>query len=194
MDCEKIGSLIRTLRLEKNMTQKNLADELNLSDKAISKWERGLGLPDVSLLPSLSDVLGVNIREMLNGDLMENETVGGNMKNLKYYICPICGNVTVSTGNITIACCGRNVEIVEPKKAKENEMMTVEIIEDDWFITSSHPMAKDNYISFTAFVMSEKIEVIKHYPEWNLQLRIPRYGHGKLIWYSRKEGLLYQLI
>ena len=54
MNCEKIGKLILKYRKEKNMTQKNLADELNISDKAISKWERGLGCPDISLLIPLS--------------------------------------------------------------------------------------------------------------------------------------------
>ena len=51
MDCKKIGSLIYELRKDKNMTQKQIADLMNISDKTISKWERGLGCPDISLLP-----------------------------------------------------------------------------------------------------------------------------------------------
>ena len=61
MDLSKVGKLISTLRKEKDMTQKQVADLMNISDKAISKWERGLGCPDVSLLPELSQILGVNI-------------------------------------------------------------------------------------------------------------------------------------
>ena len=58
MDCKKIGSLIYELRKDKNMTQKQIADLMNISDKTISKWERGLGCPDISLLPELSQILG----------------------------------------------------------------------------------------------------------------------------------------
>ena len=50
MDCEKTGSLIRGLRYEKGMTQKQLADRMNISDRTVSKWERGQGCPDIELL------------------------------------------------------------------------------------------------------------------------------------------------
>lgn len=57
----KIGALIRSLRKEMNFTQQQLAEKLCVSDKAISKWERCIGCPDVSLLPSLSEILGVDL-------------------------------------------------------------------------------------------------------------------------------------
>lgn len=60
MDCKKTGSLIAKVRKEKNMTQVELAKKLNISDKAVSKWERGLGCPDVTLLNELAEVLGIN--------------------------------------------------------------------------------------------------------------------------------------
>ena len=63
MDCNKVGKLISDLRKEQKMTQKQLADALNISDKAISKWERGLGCPDVSLWQDLSQIFGVNIEK-----------------------------------------------------------------------------------------------------------------------------------
>lgn len=67
MDCQKIGSFILAIRKEKNMTQKQLAEKLHVTDRAVSKWERGLGVPDVSLLSDLSNILGVNINEILAG-------------------------------------------------------------------------------------------------------------------------------
>lgn len=79
MDCMKVGGLISRLRKEKHMTQKELADAMNISDKAVSKWERGLGCPDVSLLGELSRILGVNIEKILAGDLDPNSADGGNM-------------------------------------------------------------------------------------------------------------------
>ena len=61
MDNDKSGALISSLRKEKGYTQRQLAEALHVSDKAVSKWECGLGCPDVSLLGALSSVLGVNI-------------------------------------------------------------------------------------------------------------------------------------
>ena len=72
MDCKKIGKLILELRKDKNMTQKQLADLMNISDKTISKWERGLGCPDISLLPDLAQILGVNVDKILEGEINSN--------------------------------------------------------------------------------------------------------------------------
>lgn len=71
MDCQKIGSFISAIRKEKNMTQKQLADKLHVTDRAVSKWERGLGIPDVSLLSDLSNILGVSINEILAGEKID---------------------------------------------------------------------------------------------------------------------------
>jgi len=67
MNNEKIGQFISELRKSKQMTQKDLADKLNITDKAVSKWERGLSCPDISLLSSIADILGVTTSELLNG-------------------------------------------------------------------------------------------------------------------------------
>lgn len=68
MNHQKFGNFIIELRKENNMTQKELADKLHLTDKAISKWERGLSFPDISILKPLSEVLKVSIIELLNGE------------------------------------------------------------------------------------------------------------------------------
>lgn len=80
MDNTKLGSLIRVLRREAGMTQRDLAETLGVTDKAVSKWERGLGCPDVSFLSQLSRLFGVDLEKLLQGDLAPNEMVGGNMK------------------------------------------------------------------------------------------------------------------
>ncbi len=194
MDCAKVGNLIYKLRKEKNLTQKQLADAMNISDRTISKWERGIGIPDVSLLSELSSILHVNIREILSGDLMANERIGGNMKKLMYYVCPFCGNMMVGTGNISVSCCGRNLEACIPQKASEEQKLSVEIVEDEFYITSDHPMTKDHYISFVAFATGERVQIVKHDAEWNLQTRMPKRGGGTLIWHCTKDGLFYQLL
>ena len=72
--------------------------------------------------------------------------------------------------------------------------MTIQEVEYDWYVTSNHPMKKDDYISFSAFLVREKFEVFSHYPEWNYELRIPQTGRGILYWFSRKGGLKFQLL
>lgn len=68
MDMEKMGLLISKLRKEKGLTQKELADKLHITDRAVSKWERGLSCPDISLLTSLALILDVSVTKLLNGD------------------------------------------------------------------------------------------------------------------------------
>lgn len=67
MNNENMAVFISELRKSKNMTQKQLANKLNITDKAVSKWERGAGYPDITLLTSLADILGVTVTELLNG-------------------------------------------------------------------------------------------------------------------------------
>ena len=73
MDKEKTGQLITELRKEKGLTQKQLADALNVTDKAVSKWERGLSFPDISMLEPLSELLDVSIMELLAGKRQDGD-------------------------------------------------------------------------------------------------------------------------
>jgi DNA-binding XRE family transcriptional regulator len=172
------------------MTQKDLADRLNLSDRTISKWERGLGCPDVSLLNGLSQVLGVNIEKILDGDLTPNDKAGGNMKKVKFYICPSCGNVLFSTGEADISCCGRKlVELESVKAGIVNHSMVVEEIENDYFITIDHEMTKTHYISFVAFIGYDRVLIVKLYPEQNAEIRFPKMPGSKLLAFCNEHGL-----
>lgn len=72
MDANKVGKAIAFLRRKKGYTQNKLAEKLGVSDKAVSKWERGLGVPDVSLLAKLSIILDTDIESLLNGDILHN--------------------------------------------------------------------------------------------------------------------------
>ena len=194
MDNVRTGALIRRLRRELGLTQYQLAERLGVSDKAVSKWERGLGSPEVSTLPQLSQVLGVDLVQMLPRALTPNDLVGGNMKKLNYYACPVCGGLTFCIGAAEVSCCDRRLSPLSPRKAGADERLQVEEVENDWFITSRQPMRKEDYISFVAFATGDRLQVVKQYPEWDLQLRIPRRGHGMLLWYAQADGLLYQLL
>lgn len=194
MDYEKIGALIRRLRTRQGLTQRQLAEQLEVSDKAVSKWERGQGCPDVSLLPRLAQTLGVELEGLLAGELSERDQTGGTMKNLNFYVCPTCGNLLTSADEAAVSCCGQKLSPLEAVKAPEAERLTVELIENDYFITSSHPMTKEHYVSFVALVTGDTLMLKRLYPEWDLQTRLPRIGHGKLYWYCVQHGLFYQLV
>lgn len=75
MDPKKTGEFIALLRREQGMTQKDLAEKLNVSDKAISRWETGKGFPETGLLMTISDALGISVGELLSGQRMEQEQV-----------------------------------------------------------------------------------------------------------------------
>ena len=194
MDQEKVGGIIKTLRKDKGMTQLELALCLNVTDRAVSKWERGLGCPDVSLLTKLSEIFSVDIGSIVDGDMDENEKRSGNMKKTKFYVCPICGNIITASENTNVSCCGRKLEGLEEKKNLDEEMKIERVDGTELYISSSHPMTKDDYISFFSYVTSDSLLLKKLYPEWGVDIRFPWLGHGKIMWYSEKEGLKYKLI
>lgn len=75
MDYEKTGKLIQEIRKEKELTQMSLADKLGVTDRAVSKWERGKSFPDVSMLRPLSEVLDVSVSELLDGERRSQDKV-----------------------------------------------------------------------------------------------------------------------
>ena len=190
MDQTKTGGLIRALRTQKGLTQKALAEAIGVGDKAVSKWERGLGCPDVSLLPELSRVLGVGLETLLSGSLDANDQERGNMKKLNFYVCPDCGNLITAATEVGVSCCGRTLLPLEPQKSEEP--LSVEKIDDSWVVSSPHPMTKDHYVSFVALLTGDTLFLRRLYPEWDLQTRIPAFGHGILLWYCTQHGLFRQ--
>ena len=194
MDCEKVGKLIYQLRKEKNMTQKQVADAMNISDKTISKWERGQGCPDISLLRELSQILEVSIDDILLGEININELEGVNMNKLKFYVCEKCNNIITATGDATISCCSRKIEPLEAKKSDDEHTLEIEPVEDELYVTSKHEMKKEHYISFIAYVKGDRALIVKQYPEWNMGFRFHKQGHGRLYFYCVNDGLFYQII
>lgn len=189
MDCSKVGDLLRTLRKEKGMTQRQIADAMNISDKTVSKWERGLGCPDVTLLSDLSRLYGVNIEKILSGDLNPQDTDGGNMKQIKFYVCPNCGSIITATGEAEISCCGRKLDALTAKPEDEEHKVTTTIVDDEYYITVDHEMSKIHFISFVAYVSYDRVLLMKLYPEQNAEVSFPRMHRGKLYYYCTQHGL-----
>ena len=146
------------------------------------------------MLTALSQALGADLTALLNGRLPPEEPSGGNMKQAKYYVCPVCGAITMTTGQSAVSCCGRSLEALAPRKAAGADQLTVERVEDEWYITSGHPMTKEHHIAFLAFAAGDRVQLIRQYPEWDLSVRIPARGHGTLLWYCTQHGLFSQLL
>ncbi|WP_286944811.1 helix-turn-helix domain-containing protein [Acetobacterium sp. UBA5834] len=197
MDCNKVGYLLKALRSEKAMTQKQVAERMHLSDKTISKWERGLGCPDVSLLGELSQLFEVNIEKILLGDLELNDMETGNLKRIKFYVCPNCGNVISTTGDAELSCCGRKLAPLVAKPADEKHRVTIQDDDGEYYITFDHEMTKAHFISFVAYVSSDRSLFVRLYPEQPAALRLPKMSGGKLskkfgskmYYYCSKDGL-----
>lgn len=159
------GSVIKTLREKKGYTQKQLADRLTVSDKAVSKWETGRGLPDLSLLEPLSLALGVSVTELLHGEQIANRNRSADPLRGRFYVCPICGNVIHAMGEGAFHCCGVALPPLTAEEPDESHALQVENWDGQTLITLNHPMKKDHFISFVAQVRFDRIELVKLYPE-----------------------------
>ena len=111
---------IKSLRERRGLTQRALADAVGVTDKAVSKWESGRGLPDISLVEPLSSALGISVAELLTGDVRQNANRSANLMRSKFYVCPVCGNVIHALGEGSFSCCGVHLvpcEAEEPDDA-----------------------------------------------------------------------------
>ena len=183
------GTTIKNLREKRGLTQAELAERIGVSSKTVSKWETAKGLPDITLLQPIARELGISVIELMNGERIINRNVSANMLRTKFYVCPLCGNLLHSTGDSLVSCCGITLPALEAEEADEAHALTIEPVEDEHFITLDHPMTKDHYISFVAFVTSDRVELVKLYPEGNAQTRLHLRGFGMLYWYCNRHGL-----
>ena len=183
------GSMIKRLRERKNMTQQQLAQKLNVSDKAISKWETSHGYPDISLLEPLADVLGVSVIELFSGENVVNTNKSFNMLRTKFHVCPICGNIICSTGEMVVSCCGIVLPPLNPEPEDENHHLCIDTIEDEYYITIPHDMSKNHFISFIAAVKDDGYEIKKLYAEGNAEARFKIGRMKSLVYYCNMHGL-----
>ena len=183
------GATIRQLREKRNLTQAELAEQIGVSSKTVSKWETAKGLPDISLLQPLAQALNISVIELMSGEHIINKNTSANMLRSHFHVCPICGNVIHSTGNSLISCCGITLPALEAEEADDDHAITIEAVEDEHFITLRHPMTKTHFISFLAYVTDHRIQLVKLYPEGNPETRLQLRGMGYLYWYCNQHGL-----
>ena len=82
--------------------------------------------------------------------------------------------------------------VLEARKAEDGERLKVEDIGGEWYITTDHEMTKEHYVSFVVYVTDNSIMMFRQYPEWGMNITMPMYRSGRLVWYCSRCGLLYQ--
>ena len=188
------GTTIRQLRETRKLTQAQLAERIGVSSKTISKWETARGLPDISLLQPLAGALGISLIELMNGEHITNKNISANMARCKFYVCPVCGNVIHAMGSAVVSCCGIALPPLEAEEPEEDHAVTVEPVEDEYFLTVRHPMTKAHFISFVAFVTTDRLQLVKLYPEGDAQTRLQLRGRGYLYYFCNRHGLFRKRI
>ena len=183
------GAVIKRLRENKKMTQEQLAKKIFVSAKAVSKWETGAGFPDISLLEPLATALGISVIELLNGEDISNSNRSLNIKKVKFYVCPVCGNVIQAAGEAVISCCGITLLPLEAESADEEHKSEIEQVEDEYFVQLAHPMTKEHYISFVAAVSDDTVQFKKLYPESNAEARFKKSQVKYFYYYCNRHGL-----
>lgn len=194
MDHYITGTAIKALRERCGLTQTQLADQLCVSDKTVSKWETGRGLPDITLLEPLAAALHVSLPELLSGEVITNANRSANLLRSRLYVCPVCGNILPATGAAGISCCGIALPPLEAEAPDDAHTAAVTEIEHELYVEIPHEMTKTHYISFIVYVTGDRFELVRLYPEGPAAARFFRRGHGKLYWYCNKHGLFEQKV
>lgn len=183
------SDMIKKLREAQGLTQAKLAEMLNISDKTVSKWETGRGLPDIALLEPLANALGISVTELFQGENVKNTNRSFNMTRSKFYVCPICSNVIFAAGEAVISCCGTSLPALEAEETDEAHLASVERVEDEYYISLDHDMTKAHYISFMAGVNEDGCEIKKLYPEGSCDARFKISRTKWLYYYCNRHGL-----
>ena len=189
MDQYITGAVIKQLREQRKMTQLELAGVLGVSDKTVSKWETGRGYPDITLLEPIADAFGISVPELISGNKVLNANVAANMLRSKFYVCPVCGNVIHSMGETVVHCHGVQLLPAEAEEADEDHGISIERVEDEYYVRIEHEMSKTHYISFIAALSSDRAQLLKLYPEGNAEARFKINGVRKILYYCNRDGL-----
>lgn len=183
------GETIRKLREKKKLTQKELSEKLMVSDKTVSKWETGKGLPDISILSELAKALSVSVPELLTGDVAVNRNISANMKRSKFYVCPICGNVIHAMGEGAFSCCGIRLPEQEAEEPEGEHRIHVKDLDGELYVSLDHPMEKSHYISFLVYMTDNDMQLEKLYPEQPAQTYFHKAGRGSILAFCNRHGL-----
>lgn len=188
------GAVIKELREKHNLTQSELAEKLNVSDKTISKWETGKGYPDITLLEPIAEAFGISVTELISGKAITNVNVSANMLRSKFYVCPVCGNIVHSMGEAVLQCHGVQLLPCQPEEADEKHRTSIERDADEFFVRIDHEMTKKHFITFIAAISGDRLQLTKLYPEGSAEARFKINGVRNVLYYCNRDGLFQQKV
>ena len=183
------GAIIRQLREQKHLTQESLASQLHVSSKAVSKWETGQGLPDISLLEPLAKALDISMIELFAGQNIVNKNRSSNLLRSVCYVCPVCGNSILALGHAVVSCCGITLPPLQSEDADEEHPISISISDGEYYVSIDHPMSKDHYISCIIAISDNGLQYVQLYPESFAEARF-RINRVHFIYaYCNRHGL-----
>ena len=140
-------------------------------------------------------VTGTIIKELrekyrlTQSELADKINVSTNMMRSLFYVCPICGNIFHGMGEAVVQCHGIVLTPCQAEETDERHMIFIERVEDEYFVCIDHEMTKQHYVSFIAALSSDKLQMIKLYPEGNAEARFKISGVKRIIFYCNQDGL-----
>lgn len=168
-----LGGIILVLKLRKRFVSQCLSLS-NVCHKIaeslpINRFYFLHNLIEVTILVAVIVLCAVVINiilsmELMSGDTVTNKNKAGNMLRSRFYVCPLCGNILHTTGDAVISCCGITLPPLESEETDGEHWFTMEKVEDEYFLTVNHEMTKTHYISFAAYITSDRLQLVKFYP------------------------------
>lgn len=137
----------------------------------------------------IAKTFDISITELISGNIINNGNVSANMMCSKFYVCPVCGNIIHCMGEAVIQCHGLQLVPYQAEEVDEDHSILIERVDDEYYVRIEHEMTKQHYISFIAALSSDKLQMIKLYPEGNAEGRFKMKGVKKILFYCRKDGL-----
>jgi len=131
----------------------------------------------------------VSVPELISGTAVTNRNRTANMLKTQWYVCPLCGNVISAAGEGAFHCCGIALPPLVPEEPDESHAISVECMDGEYFVRMEHPMTKSHYLLFFAAVTSERVTLVKLYPEQEPETRLPARGRGWLYACCNRHGL-----
>lgn len=127
--------------------------------------------------------------ELFSGEQVVNQNRSANLKRGSFYACPLCGNVLYAAGQGVYSCCGVTLPPLVAEEPEGKHEIHVERVETDYYVTLSHPMEREHFISFMALVTDDRVLLVRLYPQQEAAVRFPISGPGVIYAFCNRHGL-----
>lgn len=145
-----------------------------------AEWLKSMGLTE------RSTVLLEQSGEML---VMRARPQAQVMTGMRFYVCPVCGNLLYATGDTELCCHGHHLAPLTAQDARTRFTVNVETVEDELFVSVEHPMTKQDHIAYMAALSADRVQMVRLYPEGPAEARFKKSLVRTLVFYSTTEGL-----